>query len=81
MNNIPEYPFKPTRTALSQQSYLGARHFAESESVRTVNPPDGRAYTVKRAKCPECRTTGYVKDYHGTNCFWDCEECGTPLKL
>jgi ribosomal protein L37AE/L43A len=72
--------FEPTRTLLSQQRYPGSSRLIKHEKVRSVVPSDGRAYTIRRVECPECGATGEVDDYHGTNCFWDCRECGAALK-
>lgn len=74
-------PFEPTRTLLAQQSYPGATRLETLEEVRSVNPAEGRPYTIKRVECPTCEATGRVKDHHNTNCFWDCQECDEKLKL
>lgn len=74
-------PFKPVRTGLAEQSYKGALFAKVVRDGREVNPPDERAYTVRKIECTSCGAVGDVKDYHGTNCFWECSECNAGLKI
>lgn len=73
-------PFERTRTLLSQQTYPGSQGITHIRELGTDNPPDGNSYTTYLAECPECGERGKVKSYHGTNCFWDCRNCGAKLK-
>lgn len=72
--------FEPTRTLLAQQSYPGSIKINKLEKRGSVSPPGEAGFTVYFCECPECGATGKVKSYHGSNCFWDCEECGQALK-
>lgn len=73
--------FERVRTSLSQQSYPGSFRALQLTDGETVKPLDGRSYTKVKIRCPACGSEGWVKDYHGTNCFVDCRNCGQGLKL